>query len=244
MFGQRRTFRFLPAQSGIRRQRLNESRVPAPLDLDDRKEAAVRRLGAHFAADHLTVEEFERSVDRVYSAVSVRELEGLFANLPALPSTALPDRVPSTSPVRRARSEDVPERGLQIAIMSGSEKKGSWIPARTHTTVALMGGAGLDLREAQFGPGITEMRILAVMGGVEVIVPPGLAVETHGIGIMGGFEAFDQASADPDPSAPRLIIKGVAIMGGVEVTVRLPGETARDAKRRRRSERKALREPE
>jgi len=223
---------------------LNESGVPVPLDLDDRKEAAVRRLGAHFAADHLTVEEFEQTVDRVYSAVTVRDLESLFEGLPALPSGALPDRVRSASLVRRVRSEDVPERGLQIAIMSGSEKKGSWIPARTYTTIALMGGAGLDLREAQFGPGVTEIRILAVMGGVEVIVPPGLAVETHGIGIMGGFEAFDQASADPDPSAPRLIIKGVAIMGGVEVTVRLPGESARDAKRRRRSERKSLRAPE
>ena len=223
---------------------MNDSGVPVPLDLDDRKEAAVRRLGAHFAVDHMTVDEFERSVDRVYSAVTVRDVESVFEGLPALPSTAMPDRVRSASLVRRARPEDVPERGLQVAIMSGAEKKGAWIPARSFTTVALMGGAGLDLREAQFGPGITEIRIIAVMGGVEVIVPPGLAVETHGIGIMGGFEAFDQISSDPDPAAPRLIIKGVAIMGGVEVTVRLPGESARDAKRRRRGERKSLRRSE
>jgi hypothetical protein len=219
---------------------VNDSRSPVPLDLDDRKESAVRRLGAHFAEDHLTVEEFESSVDRVYSAASLREVEGVFEGLPTLRPDSMPQRGGQAALVRRARPEEVPERGLQVAIMSGAEKKGEWIPARRFTTIALMGGAGLDLREAQFGPGITEVRIVAVMGGVEVIVPPGLAVETHGIGIMGGFESFDQVSADPDPDAPRVIIRGVAIMGGVEVTARLPGESARDAKRRRRDERKAL----
>ncbi len=223
---------------------MSDRELPVPLDLDDRKESAVRRLGAHFAEDHLTVEEFEATVDRVYSAATVREVESVFQGLPALRPSALPTRARQTAMVNRARPEDVPERGFQVAVMSGAEKKGAWIPARHFTTVALMGGAGLDLREAQFGPGVTELRIVAVMGGVEVIVPPGLAVETHGIGIMGGFEAFDQASADPDPEAPRLIIRGVAIMGGVEVTVRLPGESARDAKRRRRDARKALRSSE
>lgn len=222
---------------------MNDSPSPVPLDLADRKESAVRRLGAHFAEDHLTVEEFERSVDRVYSAASLRELEGVFQGLPTLRADSVPQRTGQAALVRRVRPEEVPERGLQIAIMSGAEKKGEWIPARRFTTIALMGGAGLDLREAQFGPGITEIRIVAVMGGVEVIVPPGLAVETHGIGIMGGFESFDQASADPDPDAPRVIVRGVAIMGGVEVTARLPGESARDAKRRRREERKALKRP-
>ncbi len=223
---------------------MSERELPVPLDLDDRRERAVRRLGAHFAEDHLTVEEFEDSVDRVYSAATVRELETVFDGLPALRPAAVPAQVRQTAVVNRARAEDVPERGLQVAVMSGAEKKGAWIPARRFTTVALMGGAGLDLREAQFGPGVTELRIVAVMGGVEVIVPPGLAVETHGIGIMGGFEAFDQVSADPDPEAPRLVIRGVAIMGGVEVSVRLPGESARDAKRRRRDARKALRSSE
>ena len=71
------------------------------------------------------------------------------------------------------------------------------------------------------------------------------AVETHGFGFRGGFEGVDQAGVDTDPDAPRLVIRGLAIMGGVEVTVRLPGETARDARQRRklaRKERRRLRQ--
>ncbi len=219
---------------------MNESGLPAPLSLEDRKERAVRRLGAHFAEDHLSVEEFENSVDRVYAAATPREVDGVFEGLPALRAPILPERTGALVPTRRARPEDVPERGFQLALMGGVERTGAWTPARKFTAVAVMGGVGVDLREAALGPGLTELRVIAVMGGIEVIVPPGLAVETRGLGIMGGFDGFDQPSGDPDPDAPKLLIRGVAVMGGVEVTSRLPGESARDAKRRRRQERRAL----
>ncbi len=220
---------------------MNDSGLPVPLQLDDRRERAVRRLGTHFAEDHLSVEEFEQRVDRVYSAATPVEIESVFQGLPALVTSNVPDRPGETMLPARVRAEDVPKQGFQVAVLSGNDRKGAWTLARQFTTVAIMGGAGLDLREARFGPGVTEIRVVAIMGGVEVIVPPGLAVQTRGFGIMGGFDGIDQPSADPDPDAPIVIIKGVAIMGGVEVVARMPGETARDAKRRRRDERKTRR---
>ena len=56
-----------------------------------------------------------------------------------------------------------------------------------------------------------------------------------GTGIMGGFEHTGfTGSAVRDPNAPFLRIRGVALMGGVEITERQIGETARDARRRRK----------
>ncbi len=214
---------------------MSESGSLQPVPLEDRKEKAVRRLGVHFAEDHLTVEEFEERVDRAWGATSLQELDALFSGLPALRAESVPEVAGATLPAR-ARPEDVRAHGVQIAIMGGSERKGAWTPPRRLTTLALMGGAGLDLREARLGPGLTEITIVAVMGGVEVIVPPGLAVENHGFAIMGGFEGHDQPSADPDPDAPRVRIRGLAVMGGVEISVRLPGESPKDAKRRRKAE--------
>jgi hypothetical protein len=57
------------------------------------------------------------------------------------------------------------------------------------------------------------------------------------MGIMGGFDHAADRGA-PDPLAPTLRISGVALMGGVDITVRNPGESARDARRRRRHERR------
>ena len=92
--------------------------------------------------------------------------------------------------------------------------------------VAIMGGTELDFREAQLGPGVTNVQVFTIMGGVDIIVPPGLNVESHGIGIMGGFDHRTDI-APGDPNAPTLRITGVACMGGVDITVRHPGERAR-----------------
>jgi hypothetical protein len=66
-------------------------------------------------------------------------------------------------------------------------------------------------------------------------------VESDGFALMGGFEHSGGSPASPDPSAPLLRISGLAIMGGVDIQVRLPGESARDAKRRLRETRKLQR---
>ncbi|MDT8435639.1 MAG: DUF1707 domain-containing protein [Gemmatimonadota bacterium] len=213
-----------------------------PQTLEERKERAVRRLGDHFARDHISLEEFEARVDRAWAARDPAELEALFTSLP-VPAAATPPATRSAGfpAPRRARADEVARRGLQVAVMGGSDRKGAWVPPRSLTTVALMGGAGLDLREARLGPGLTEITIVAVMGGVEVLVPPGLAVESHGLALLGGFDGCDETSADPDPDAPRVRIRGLAVMGGVDVSVRLPGESARDAKRRLKQERRRRR---
>ena len=69
---------------------MNDSGLPVPLQLEDRKERAVRRLGTHFAEDHLSVEEFEERVDRVYSAATPVEIESVFQGLPTLVDSSVP----------------------------------------------------------------------------------------------------------------------------------------------------------
>ena len=211
----------------------NPIQPPVPLKRD--REQTVKLLIDHYAADNLTVDEFESRLDQAYLTTTQEGLAALLSGLPVLASSS---EVAHAPPVATVRADQVKDFGVQIAIMGGSERKGSWTPPRKLYSLALMGGAGLDFREARMPPGETVVNVLTVMGGVEILVPPGLAVETHGLGIMGGFEAVDQAGDYTDPDAPRLVIRGMAIMGGVDITVRLPGETAKDARQRRKLERK------
>jgi len=208
---------------------MTDAQQPVPLQRE--KDRTVKTLIDHYAADNLTVDEFESRIDSAYAATTRGQLERLLEGLPALAERSEAASVPA---VRRAPADSVSAHGFQIAIMGGYERKGEWTPPRKMYSLAIMGGAGLDFREARMPPGVTEVHVFAVMGGVEILVPPGLAVETHGFGLMGGFEGVDQAGADTDSEAPRLVVRGMAIMGGVEVAVRLPGESARDARRRRR----------
>ena len=133
------------------------------------RENVIKVLIDQYAADNLTVEEFEARLDSAYTAASMAQLEGLLSGLPVLASQADVERVPS---VQRARAEAVRDHGFQLAIMGGYEKKGEWTPPRKLQSLAIMGGAGLDFREAKMAPGVTEVNVLAVMGGVEILVPP------------------------------------------------------------------------
>ena len=103
-----------------------------------------------------------------------------------------------------------------------------------------MGGAELDFREVQLPPGVTEVTLVCVMGGAEVIVPPGMNVDTGGFAIMGGFGHRQGGPALTDPNTPVLRIDGFALMGGVDLVVRLPGESAKDTKQRERAEQRRL----
>ena len=85
------------------------------------------------------------------------------------------------------------------------------------------------------------MTAIAVMGGVDIIVPPGVGVDVEGFALMGGVDQVHETTAVEDPDAPRIRIQGFALMGGVDVSVRQPGESKREAARRRKAERRARR---
>jgi hypothetical protein len=79
-----------------------------------------------------------------------------------------------------------------------------------------MGHTTLDFRGAVGGPGIVEARCVAVMGSIEIIVPPDIHVEIESSGFWGSVEQI-QADAPPSPDKPVLRITGVAVMGSIEV---------------------------
>lgn len=214
--------------------------------LSHTRQVTVDALCEHFANDVMPVEEFERRVDMAHRAQTVDALKDLLRDLPGgdLPAVAGSTPAPVVRPQHRVTSAaHVPERNFVVAVMGGASRKGRWTPARNNVVMSIMGGTHLDFREAALGPGVTEVRVFAVMGGAEIIVPPGVHVESHGIGIMGGFDHRTDYEQD-DEAAPTLRVTGLALMGGVEITVRNPGESARDARRRRRLDQKERRNAE
>jgi hypothetical protein len=204
-----------------------------PVPLEKARESTIQTLGEHFAHDNLDAEQLERRLDQAFAATSLQELRALVSDLPAL-------QTGTAVAAQRAPVEQVRDQQAVIAIMGGASRKGSWVPPRHLYVVAVMGGAELDFRDARFGPGIVEITVFALMGGVEITVPPDVNVEVNGVALMGGFE--ERAGGAPaDPSAPLLRIGGFALMGGVEVRTRHRGETKRDARDRERLERKEAR---
>lgn len=236
------------------------SEAPHP----EARQQAVEVLCEAFADDQMAVEEFERRIDAVHAATSASELRALLADLPGPRPPVRTDaweargrgarreegsvRTSGASarsePAVAGRRPDVPpdqvrEQSLVLGFMGGGGRSGPWTPARTNWVMGILGGAEVDFREARMPPGVTEVKVFALWGGAQIIVPPDIRVECSGVGILGGFEETHTTASTTDPDAPLLRVTGAALMGGFEVTVRYPGESARDARRRRKEERKA-----
>lgn len=212
-------------------------------ELGPGRERTVEALCEHFARDALTVEEFERRVDRAHRAETTEELRALLRDLPggmgvieAREEASVVDGREADVPAGRVR-----ERSTVLAVCGGNKRRGRWIPARRTLSVAVCGGVKLDFREASLGPGITEVHAMALCGGVEIVVPPGMAVESEGFAILGGFENVDTHPASADPEGPVLRVRGFALCGSVGVSVRHPGESQGEARRRVREERRRKR---
>lgn len=198
-------------------------RVP----LQRARERAAEALSRAFASDDLTLREFEERVDRCYRVATVRELEELFDDLPVAPRLPAPEDVEmETGAEVAAPSPSIPStrKGLDVLVgfWSGVGRKGSWTPAERTLALGCMGGVELDFRHARFPPGETIVDVAAVMGGVEIVVPPGLCVTSVGLPLMGGFDRLDQDGDGSRAPGAVLRIRGFALMGGVEVRVAAP----------------------
>lgn len=194
------------------------------------RERIVEELSAHYAEDHLTTQELEERFERAYRARSLKELAAVMSGLPAL---ARPLRTPApvpraTSPARRTSEQG--ERRY-TAIMSAFRKVGEWTPSRVTVMTAVMSEVRLDLRDATFVDGEIEFDVRAIMADVQILVPPGVHVECDGSAFMGEFSAR-YADSRVDPNAPRVIVRGSAVMAKVSVVTRMPGESRWAARRR------------
>jgi hypothetical protein len=207
--------------------------------LRDRREHVIARLSDAYAGDVVDIDELDRRLDLAHAASTVAELDALIADLApsqASSSTALVPVGPLAidDPTRPA------EKRLRV-IMGNVERRGRWVVAREHTVRVLWGNVELDFREASIGPGVTTLRVRVIMGNLELILPPQLAVDVDVSSFAGSVEERHRAPSEPDPSRPLLRVVGEVYFGNLEIFTRLPGESARDARRRERRERKQRR---
>lgn len=119
-----------------------------------------------------------------------------------------------------------------FAVMGAVERTEEGWELENGSYWAFMGGVDLDLRRALIKDGEYYLNCNAVMGGIDIIVPPGLAVNCEGTVVLGGVEFLGksnggiiatitarQPGSEGDGGAV-VNIYGRAFMGGIEVTVK------------------------
>ncbi|MFE5819310.1 DUF1707 domain-containing protein [Streptomyces sp. NPDC056479] len=222
--------------------------VPELRASDADRERVTEVLREALAEGRLDMDEFEERLDATYKARTYGDLAPITRDLPV--GTVA---VPKVDMIKKPEASDgnwadriVGGEGSStwgVAVMSGFQRKGRWTAPKRFNCFAFWGGGEIDLREANFADRVIEINCVAIMGGIEVTVPPGVEVEVRGIGIMGGFDHREEG-APGDPGAPRVVVTGFAFWGGVGVERKLTRsqkQELREERRREKLERKAER---
>ena len=174
---------------------------------DADRDRTVTLLREHVVAGRLTLDEFSDRMGRALEATNRGELDAVMADLPVASE-------PSSGAVTpRAR------RRWHVAVLSGHDTKGRWRISGKTNAVAIMGGCDMDLRRAEIDGPEVVITAFAFWGGIKVIVPEGFAVELVGFSFMGG-RSLKVRDVPIIPGSPRIVVRGFAVMGGIDVRSR------------------------
>ncbi len=105
---------------------------------------------------------------------------------------------------------DVSLFGGGIKIIQSKSFKGGNI-------TAIMGGSEFDLRHVEFASNVAVIDVFTLFGGTKFIVPENWTVQSDALSILGGFSDKRHVSSEPDADGKVLVIKGIVMLGGIEV---------------------------
>ena len=172
---------------------------------DAERDATLDRLSAATGDGRLTLEEFSQRMDRATTAKTRAELDRLVADLPTdvgAASSAVAERGPGRT-------------SWHISPIGGLSVSGPWRMERSVIVVSLIGGADLDLSQAQLAAPEVTLTKVSLVGGVSIGVPPGIRVDASGFSLIGGTRV--DAGPEPGPGAPTVHIRAFSLLGGTRI---------------------------
>ena len=105
---------------------------------------------------------------------------------------------------------------VQAMAVLGSTLRGSNSQEfRGGEATAVLGSCEIDLRQASIAGTEAVIDAFAMWGGIDIRVPEDWTVVVQALPVMGSFEDKTRRPATP---SKHLVIKGLAVMGGVEIT--------------------------
>ena len=183
---------------------------PAVRASDAEREAVVTRLQTAVGEGRIDLDEFGQRVEAVYAAVTVADLDGLLADLPA-----------DGSPVVEVVGQRAPEELTSVfgdLRLTGS----ATVPQRVRT---VFGDVRLDLRALRTDAAVVEVGCWTLFGDVDVVVAEGVDAELVGSTVFGD-RTTDLAPLPRLAGTPRVVVRARTLFGDLSLRSLAPGESA------------------
>jgi hypothetical protein len=174
---------------------------------DAERDATVERLRDAAGEGRLTLEEFSDRMEQATAARTRTELDQLVTDLPAAATGG------GTGTVAAPGSPDGPT--WHVSPIGGLSVSGPWRMGRHVVVISVIGGADLDLSQAELAARDVTLTKVSIIGGVHARIPHGIRVDASGLSLLGGTSV--EGAPDPGPGAPTIHIRAFSIIGGIRI---------------------------
>ena len=174
---------------------------------DAERDATVERLRDAAGEGRLTLEEFSDRMEQATAARTRTELDRLVTDLPAAATGG------GAGTVVAPGSSDGPT--WHLSPIGGLSVSGPWRMGRHVVVISVIGGADLDLSQAELAARDVTLTKVSIIGGVHARIPHGIRVDASGLSLLGGTSV--EGAPDPGPGAPTIHIRAFSIIGGIRI---------------------------
>lgn len=190
---------------------------PRDKRLDALREQTIDQLIMNYGHGELSLEAFERRLDRALEAADHDALVALTSDLELEVDAGyierkrrelgLPDAPPEAGDVEYV-----------VSIFGGADRSGAWTVPKELRIITIFGGTDIDLSDARFAAGTTRARVFCLFGGVDIYVPENIGTAVKVLCLFGGVT--NKAPALQGRNAPQLVVEGLVLFGGTDVKIR------------------------
>jgi Domain of unknown function (DUF1707) len=177
---------------------------------DAERDATVERLRDAAGEGRLTLEEFSDRMEQASTAKTRAELDQLLTDLPAGNDPGSTGTGGSAVAVGGSGGPS-----WHVSPIGGLNVSGPWRMGRHLVVISLIGGARLDLSQAELAARDVTLTKVSVIGGVRARIPLGIRVDVSGVSLLGGTDV--ENAPDPGPGAPTIHIRAFSVIGGIRV---------------------------
>jgi uncharacterized protein DUF1707 len=174
---------------------------------DQERDATVERLRDAAGEGRLTLEEFSDRMEQATGARTRADLDRLVTDLPAVTTGG------GTGTVVAPGSSGA--LTWHISPIGGLSVSGPWRMGRHVVVISVIGGADLDLSQAELAARDVTLTKISVIGGVHARIPHGIRVDASGLSLLGGTAV--EGAPDPGPGAPTIHIRAFSVIGGIRI---------------------------
>lgn len=187
-----------------------------PLDkpIGKLREETIDQLTLNYSHGELSVEAFERRLDKAMDAKTHDELLSLTEDLDLTVDSTYMEHKKRELNFIKTSGGSVQEQKI-FNVFGSSQRQGSWdVPDRINVT-NVFGDTTLDFDDAKFTSMKVQIRVTSLFGSLKIYVPEGINVISNISCILGDVK--DRASSGSHPDEPVIVLDGFIIFSDVRI---------------------------